>query len=411
MCGARGSAQLRLLSCYGCGCHTHPTCLGLGPHAYAGGIFECASCVLLSACLDAAGPGPGPSSQSAAAQEVAHRLVWLRGKRTQDSTQATYASALHRYVYWGTAIMGWTPQVVLPPGRGVGVPTSHVEMFIAWAATKYKFQTVRSTVDALADWCKSKSAPTDSIRCKSVSELMKTAQLESGPSGLPQGKQGMSTALLEALVAHLGALKRADTTMAPLHTRDIAWLLLGFYGMLRRSELIGLKMHDVTLTGLDASSGHITLRVSKSKTDRQGVGALVHIAGVTGRHRADLWSPVKRYLDLRLAAGARPTDPFLVAWDLDNYRLSQDRPLTTSQALASQLTRHLKRLKQTYPGMPICPVAYGMHSLRRGGVLAAWEAGVDIHLIKAHGRWRSDNGMRPYMTAGLEIKLQVTSRM
>ena len=51
-----------------------------------------------------------------------------------------------------------------------------------------------------------------------------------------------------------------------------------------------------------------------------------------------------------------------------------------------------------------------MHSLQRGGVLAAWLAGVDIENIKSHVRWRSD-AVRAFTTANLEIWLVVTTTM
>jgi hypothetical protein len=51
-----------------------------------------------------------------------------------------------------------------------------------------------------------------------------------------------------------------------------------------------------------------------------------------------------------------------------------------------------------------------MHSLRRGGTVAAWAGGMDIEKLKAHGRWRSD-AIKAYLTASIEIKLSVTLSM
>ena len=82
----------------------------------------------------------------------------------------------------------------------------------------------------------------------------------------------------------------------------------------------------------------------------------------------------------------------------------------TSQALATRLKTLLTRLIQQVSGLDVNPSDYGMHSLRRGGTIAAWAAGVDVEKIKAHGRWRSE-AVRVYMTAGPDIKLSVTSAM
>jgi hypothetical protein len=51
-----------------------------------------------------------------------------------------------------------------------------------------------------------------------------------------------------------------------------------------------------------------------------------------------------------------------------------------------------------------------MHSLRRGGTVAAWAAGMDKARLMAHGRWRS-NAIKAYLTASLAIKLSVTQSM
>ena len=78
--------------------------------------------------------------------------------------------------------------------------------------------------------------------------------------------------------------------------------------------------------------------------------------------------------------------PFLVGRDLDTLRQKKEG-LANGEALASRLHKHLQDLLQIHPDLVVNPQSYGMHSLRRGGVLAAWQAGVDIEKkIRAHGR-------------------------
>ena len=50
---------------------------------------------------------------------------------------------------------------------------------------------------------------------------------------------------------------------------------------------------------------------------------------------------------------------------------------------------------------------YAMHSLRRGGVIAAWEANVPRDLLKLHGRWRSD-AIDAYLQAPIALRLKIT---
>jgi integrase len=58
----------------------------------------------------------------------------------------------------------------------------------------------------------------------------------------------------------------------PAGSRDRALLLLGFAGALRRSELVGLDVVDVT-EGADG----LTVRLRRSKTDQEGAGRTVGI--------------------------------------------------------------------------------------------------------------------------------------
>ena len=142
-------------------------------------------------------------------------------------------------------------------------------------------------------------------------------------------------------------------------------------------------MSDAVLTGTGTTS-FITVRIRHSKTDRQGAGVDVLITGHTCGGW-DLTSKVARFQKLRLLAGAGPEDPFLVGWDLDTLRLKKEG-LANGEALASRLHKHLQDLLQIHPDL-VVNSQYGMHSLRRGGVLAAWQAGVDIEKkIRAHGR-------------------------
>ena len=41
----------------------------------------------------------------------------------------------------------------------------------------------------------------------------------------------------------------------------------------------------------------------------------------------------------------------------------------------------------------------GLHSLRLGGALAALHSGVPDHVIKNHGRWKSDSAKELYIAA------------
>ena len=89
----------------------------------------------------------------------------------------------------------------------------------------------------------------------------------------------MSKDLLGKLLTHVAVEAKSRPTFAPLLCRDSAWLVLGFFGLLRRSELVALRMSDVVLTGTGTNS--FIVRIRHSKTDRQGAGVDVLITGHT----------------------------------------------------------------------------------------------------------------------------------
>lgn len=387
----------RMLTCTECNSQVHVTCLGLGRNAYPAGIFMCADCVKNEAKL--------PNAVPEQAKEAAHMLVWLKGNRVAGSSQDTYASGLHRYIRFLQAT-GISLKTALPGGKE-GMNTMHIQMFISWAASRYKFNTINTSLSALADWHRSKGISADPVSCMAVKQLMQTVKTQQGPAGLPVGKTGMTKAMLRLLIAYLNKQQQKDPEKADIYLRDICWVLVGFYGLLRRSEIIALQLQDVTVNA-SSSTPYVEVRIRKSKTDRRGEGAVVTITGVT-RDNIPLATYIQQWLKTRAAHNPKPEDALFTKWDLD--RLSPtNEPIKHGQTLALRLQGYLIELKRRYPELTVNPASYGMHSLRRGGVMAAWMAGVDIEKIKAHGRWKSD-AVRAYMHTTRRMRLQITSCM
>jgi site-specific recombinase XerC len=65
--------------------------------------------------------------------------------------------------------------------------------------------------------------------------------------------------------------------------RDAALLLVGFFGALRRSELVSIRQDDVTV-----SKTAVTLPIRRSKTDQTGIGRTLAL-----QERDDKLCPVK----------------------------------------------------------------------------------------------------------------------
>jgi integrase len=98
--------------------------------------------------------------------------------------------------------------------------------------------------------------------------------------------------------------------------RDKALILVGFFGALRRSELVGLNIEDVEFTPEGA-----ILIIRKSKTDQEGRGRAV---ALTYAKRADL-CPVralKEYLAVRRQKGGEALFTRMRHYTLTKERLS-----------------------------------------------------------------------------------------
>jgi integrase len=362
-----GTTLHRTVVCRGCAAAFHATCLGLHASAFPAGEFVCADCSLVACKV------VHPTLQ---ATQAAHMLVYLSANRVATSSMDTYASAMHRFVRFAINDCNLPRHIVLPPGPDGVVSTELVRLFLAHAATKYKVSTIKVTLAALVDWHKSKGAPHVSVSPAnpSLKPLLQALQRTQGPAGLPSGKEGMSRDVLLMLLRYLWELRKTEPDFSHLHLRDWVAVALGFFGLLRRSELIALQLRDITVNSV-STPPHIAVHIRRSKADQLGAGACVVVTAVT-KDNIHIASRVEELLAIRTQCGAQATDPLLAAWDLDSRTLHRSTPLQNGQALAVRLQRHLTDLVQRYPGaVRVNPRSYGMHSLRRGGGCGCLESG------------------------------------
>ena len=55
----------------------------------------------------------------------------------------------------------------------------------------------------------------------------------------------------------------------------------------------------------------------------------------------------------------------------------------------------------------VSPAGYGSHSMRRGGATAAAKMHIRMHVLKRHGRWKSD-AVYLYIDESTKDRLQVS---
>ena len=176
----------------------------------------------------------------------------------------------------------------------------------------------------------------------------------------------------------------ADTlTDSMLDRRDWAILLLGFAGLLRRSEIAALRTEDV-----EWRADGIVLHIRRSKTDQTGEGQVVGIP--TGQDPA--LCPVFALKSYLAAAGHR-----------DGALFRNLSPATKHHFIDPRVVaRAVKRLGAR---VNLDPARFAGHSLRAGGATQLAQAGVDLVRIVVHGRWNSPQTVtrhyiRPATTLG-----------
>lgn len=397
LCDGPVLSRVAPLQCVACEAQFHRHCLGLHKHSFLAGEFVCAPCTLVAAKI---------ATPSERALEAANALVYLKANRVKGSSMDTYAASLHRFTHFAVEQLGVPPHEALPAGKNRSIPTELVELFLGYAADKYKVSTIKSTLAALAHWHRSKGMDSSSIHNRSTSDLVAAIARQQGPSGVPQGKTGMTKQLLRLLLCYLARKQTQESRMSQIYMRDAAWLVLGFYGMLRRSELLALRVGDIAFK--PGPTPHLIVHIARSKTDQVGKGADVTLRAVTV-DGIQVWSRVQALIQARTSMGAQPSDPLFTQWDLDHLCLKES-PLVNGQALAKRLQLYLSDLARQYPQLRLHPSSYAMHSLRRGGATAAWEGGADRERIMAHGRWTS-SAVMAYLKATLAVKLSVTAVM
>lgn len=184
---------------------------------------------------------------------------------------------------------------------------------------------------------------------------------------------GVAQRRVKALVKDdlLEILALVDKQKPMKAARDRALLLVGFAGAFRRSELVSLRIEDVTYfeNGMD-------LLLRRSNTDQEGVGWTVFVPKAKGGR-----CPVKSLLQWLELYGkkAGPLFPSI------NRHDKVARANLSPQSVALLVKEAVRRARgQT------AAVEFSAHSLRAGFVTSAAEAGLQPYQIRDVTGHRSD---------------------
>ncbi|WIA44603.1 hypothetical protein OEZ86_007321 [Tetradesmus obliquus] len=205
-------------------------------------------------------------------------------------------------------------------------------------------------------------------------------------STIEVGVAAISRADLQVLVKHLRS--RRDF----IGDRDAAMFLVGWAGMFRSAELVGIEWRDLQVyeEGGEAEKG-VAIYVPYSKTDQAGEGAWVFVAACEEE---------KEMCPLRALQRLRK-------WG------SADGKVFTAYAGGVGMKKLTvgSRLKQDLRDAGVAEAEqYAAHSLRRGGATHAARQKIALRKIQMMGRWKSDV-VRLYLYAAPVELMQAAAQM
>ncbi|WP_051311730.1 site-specific integrase [Zooshikella ganghwensis] len=285
---------------------------------------------------------------------------------TSDNTRRTYRAAIRRFEQWGGR---------LPTNKEVLV------QYLTAQAEQLNPRTLSVHLTALSQWhlYQGLSDPTQ------VPVVRKTLEGIRRTHGQPKRKA--KALRLEHLATMLSWLYEQPDT--PKRARDIALILVGFFGAFRRSELVAMTRENLTW---EPEGLLITLPVSKTDQQRDGlVRALPY-----GTSSVCPVNALKHWLDIS-ATTAGPVFRRVNRWQQIH-----------NQALyPGSVTDVLKSIGQAC-GFDFVP-ELSSHSFRRGLSTSASRENISFELIKKQGGWRSDVTVWGYIEEGRQLTHNATT--
>ena len=261
---------------------------------------------------------------------------------------------------------------------------SDVQVFRAWCREQVRtaFPASAATVAAFVDEMGRIKTPATVRRCVSSIATVHKALQETNPVDSTavrfalqrmHRRRGRRQAQVQGLTWPLRNLLIEATGDRLIDARDRALLAVGYDTLLRRAELVSVKVADV----LEEIDGTATLLVRWGKTDGEGRGATLYLA-------RDTVALVKTWREVGSIDGG-----YL-------FR-SVRKDATVGEKLdASQVPRIYKRMAR-HAGIPADIVdTLAGHSTRVGAVQDMIACGIELPAILQSGRWKTTRMVQHY---------------
>lgn len=276
---------------------------------------------------------------------------------TSESTRRAYRSAIRQFEKWG--------------GR---LPTNSETLvrYLMQRAEAVNPRTLDLHLTAIGQWHRYQGMDNPTLE-PLVQKTMRGIRRLHG-----QPKQKAKALRLE----HIAALTRHIRSQPDSHKqrRDLALILLAFFGAFRRSELVAIRVED-----LKWEEDGLIVFLPRSKTDQTGEG--VARALPYGTAEICPLRALRSWLE-HAAIQEGPVFRAVTRWDR-----VQEKPLNPGAV------NHILKGLAAACGFDFAD-SLSSHSFRRGMSTSAAREKVDFELIKKQGGWKSDATVWEYIEEG-----------
>lgn len=262
------------------------------------------------------------------------RVFFYLAASQSENTRKAYASDLRHFYIWG----GTVPS-----------STETLAEYLADNATHLAVSTLKRRVAAIA-WAHRHKAVSDPTKSELIRKLMRGIERHHGSR--PSQAKPLLLSDIERIALHCGHGPRAR--------RDLALLLVGYFGAFRASELVALKIEDCLF-----ERNALLVHLRRSKTDQTAKGRWVRIPS-----GGALSCPVRATREW-LTSLVRTNGPLFPS--IARSGLIREMGITT-RSLARIIT-----VRAEYTGIKTAGLS--SHSLRAGYVTEALWAGMDPALV------------------------------
>lgn len=274
---------------------------------------------------------------------------------TSPNTRKAYQSDIKHFEQWGGKLPA-APEIVI--------------LYLQQFAGQLNVRTLSRRLTAIKNWHIYQGF-SDPTAHPAVGKTMSGISRIHGKC-----KQKAYPLLPEDLFRIMNSLQASNTLV---NLRDAALLAIGYFGALRRSELVAIHVEHITW-----DKQGIELLIPQSKTDQHHEGQLCAIP--YGKQPNCAVSLLRAWIDL----AAIKTGPVF-------RRIFKNGNLA-GEALTPLSVNHILQKHASAFGLPYAD-KLSSHSLRRGLASSAARSGANLSAIMRQGRWKQVNTVMEYIEA------------